>query len=705
MRAPLTWSSRAFVHRALQVAVDTGLVAAAWWLAFYFRFDGDVPGRYERLFAGTVLIVVVLKMATFAAMRFYTKWWRFTSLRDLQAIVLATAASSLLVTALLSSWRPDDLVPVPRGVLVIDLMLTLVLVGGARFAVRSVIERPQSRAELIATGREVLICGAGDAGVTLLREMKRNRELGYNPVGLIDDDPRKRRLRVQGTRVRGTRHDLSRVLREIHVDEVIIAMPSAPGLVRQEIVQVCRAAGVPCTTLPGLPELITGEVTVSQLREVRVEDVLGRAPVEIDFARMARYLNGRSVLVTGAGGSIGRELCRQVATIGARRLVLVDHAENNLFEIDMELRERGHAGLLVPVIADCKDPVSMERLFQAERPDVVFHAAAYKHVPMMELNPLQAVANNALGTEVVARLAERHGVDRFCLISTDKAVEPQTVMGASKALAERIVEAHGGDGGHALRGRPVRQRPGLVRLGAADLPAADRGGRPGHGHPRRDDPLLHDDPRGGAAGDRRDRHRRGRRHLRAGHGRAGPDHRPRPPHDRAVRPRAGPRHRDRGGGHPPRREAPRGALQRGRGGPSHQVRQDHARHPAGARHRGVRHGARPAVPARLRRRSAARRRRAVVRIARRQGPGDGRRRPRGTHIHDRVGAPMTVITRTNADRRRLPEGAAPVAEWGLLSRVHRDCPEHGGECHCVGRHEENGLVFWCDREGHHFSTR
>ena len=443
MRAPLHWSSRAFAHRAAQVAVDTGLVAAAWWLAFYFRFDGNVPGRYERLFAGTLIIVIALKVATFVALRFYTKWWRFTSLRDLQAIVLAVAISSLVVTALLSSWRPDDLVPVPRGVLVFDLVLTLTLIGGARFAVRSIIERPKTRSELVSSGREVLIVGAGDAGNTLLREMKRNRDLGYTPVGLIDDDPRKRRLRVQGTRVRGGRADLSRVLREIHVDEVIIAMPSAPGRVRQEIVEVCRVAGVPCTTLPSLPELITGDVTVSQLREVRVEDVLGRAPVEIDFARMARYLNGRCVLVTGAGGSIGRELCRQVASIGARRLVLVDHAENNLFEIDMELRERGHAGLLVPVIADCKDPVSMERVFAAERPEVVFHAAAYKHVPMMELNPLQAVANNALGTAVVAHLSERFGVERFCLISTDKAVEPKTVMGASKALAERVVEARG----------------------------------------------------------------------------------------------------------------------------------------------------------------------------------------------------------------------------------------------------------------------
>jgi FlaA1/EpsC-like NDP-sugar epimerase len=454
-RAPLNWSPRAFAHRAAQIAVDTGLVVAAWWLAFYFRFDGNVPPRYERLFAATVAIVVVLKLAVFVAMRFYTKWWRFTSLRDLQAIVLATAASSLIVTAVLSQWRPGDVVAVPRGVLVFDLVLTLTFIGGARFAVRSVIERPP-RTELVSTGREVLICGAGDAGNTLLREMKRNRELGYTPVGLIDDDPRKRRLRVQGTRVRGTRADLPRVLREVHVDEVIIAMPSAPGRVRQEIVEVCRQAGVPCTTLPGLPELITGDVTVSQLREVRVEDVLGRPPVQIDFARVARYLNGRSVLVTGAGGSIGRELCRQVAAIGARRLVMVDHAENNLFEVDMALRERGHSGLLVPVIADCKDEVAMERVFASERPEIVFHAAAYKHVPMMELNPLQAIANNAIGTDVLASLAERYAVDRFCLISTDKAVEPKTVMGASKALAERVVEE---------RGAASRTRFAAVRFG------------------------------------------------------------------------------------------------------------------------------------------------------------------------------------------------------------------------------------------------
>jgi len=440
-----TRSIPALVHRAGQVAVDAGLVVAAYWLAFYMRFDGDtVPVRYERTFAATVAVVVAIKLAVFVGMRFYTKWWRFTSLRDLQAIVLASVGSSALIAGLFSIWRPEEAVALPRGVLALDLALTIILVGGARFFVRSVIERAGGRDSGTAA-RTVLICGAGEAGAVLLREMTRNRALGLRPVGLIDDDPRKRRMRIQGTRVRGSRADLPRILREHPVDEVIIAMPSAPGRVRNEIVEVCRAAGVPCKTLPGLDEMMTGEVRVSLLREVRVEDVLGRDPVETDFARVARYLNGRAVLVTGAGGSIGRELCRQAASVGVRRLIMVDHAENNLFEIDMELRTRVTAPpLLVPVIADCKDVALMERVFAEQQPDIVFHAAAYKHVPMMELNPVQAVANNALATAGLAEVAERCGVERFCLISTDKAVEPQTVMGASKALAERIVEARAG---------------------------------------------------------------------------------------------------------------------------------------------------------------------------------------------------------------------------------------------------------------------
>lgn len=443
IRLPNRWALPTLAHRAGQLAIDAVLVSVAYWLAFYLRFDGDtIPRRYEHAFTSTIVLVVGIKLATFIAMRFYTKWWRFTSLRDLQAIVLAAFGSSLVITALFSVWRPGDAVGIPRGVLALDLLLTIILIGGARFVVRSLIERSGSRAS--AATRAVLICGAGEAGNVLLREMTRNHSLGLRPLGLIDDDPRKRGLRVLGTRVRGTCADLPRLLRELPVDEVIIAMPSAPGTVRHEIAETCREAGVPCRTLPGLDEMMSGEVRVGLLREVRVEDVLGRDPVETDFARVARYLNGRCVLVTGAGGSIGRELCRQAATVGVRQLVMVDHAENNLFEIDLELRNRLGSGSpqLVPVIADCKDTVLMERVFREHQPEIVFHAAAYKHVPMMELNPVQAVSNNALATAGLTEVAERCGVERFCLISTDKAVEPQTVMGASKALAERIVEAH-----------------------------------------------------------------------------------------------------------------------------------------------------------------------------------------------------------------------------------------------------------------------
>ena len=431
---------RGHLHRLGQVLVDLGLVSLAWWLAFVVRFDGSPPGRYERLFLVTLGVVVAIKIVTFIAFRLYTRWWRFTGIQDLEQIVVACLVASGLVTLALTLWRLDGFEAVPRGVFALDFLFTVVLVGGVRFVVRSVTER-SSRGAGVGNGRPVIICGAGNAANSLLRDMRANASLAYTPVGLIDDDPRKRGVRVGGVKVLGTREDLARILRETRAREVIIAMPSAPGTVRRDIVERCRTAGVRVTTLPGLPELMNGEVSVQKLREVQVEDVLGRAPVEIDMARVARYLNGRRVLVTGAGGSIGSELCRQMAAVGPGTLVMVDHAENNLFEIDLELRDRGHAP--IPVVADCRDADLMEHVFATHRPEIVFHAAAYKHVPMMEINPIQAIANNALATATLADLATRHNVERVCLISTDKAVEPKTVMGGTKALAERIVEMHG----------------------------------------------------------------------------------------------------------------------------------------------------------------------------------------------------------------------------------------------------------------------
>ncbi len=295
--------------------------------------------------------------------------------------------------------------------------------------------------------RSVLIVGAGDGGRLVLREILRNRGLGLQPVGFLDDDPRKRGLRIDGVKVRGnTKDELPRVLGETGPDEVIIAIPSAPGSTRARVVRECRLRGIPVRTLPTVFELLqtSGAGTLArQMREVRVEDVLGREPVQMELERVGAYLAGETVLVTGAGGSIGAELCRQIARVEPHRIVLVDHAEDNLFQIQRELQDERHVPgtMLAAVLADCKEEERMREVFTEHRPTVVFHAAAYKHVGLMESNPVEAVRNNALATRVVAHVTGQLGAGRFVLVSTDKAVQPASVMGASKALAEFALEA------------------------------------------------------------------------------------------------------------------------------------------------------------------------------------------------------------------------------------------------------------------------
>jgi FlaA1/EpsC-like NDP-sugar epimerase len=291
----------------------------------------------------------------------------------------------------------------------------------------------------------VLIVGAGEGGQLVLREMVRNPELGYRPVGFVDDEPRKQGMRLSnGLRVLGTTFDdeLPRILNEVEPDEVIIAIPSAPGTLRRRVVAACRERSIPVRTTPTVFELLRGgSAVMQQVREVRVEDVLGREPVRMELERVGSYLSGQTVLVTGAGGSIGAELCRQIARVAPRRLVLVDHAEDNLFEIARELRDDRHFSGAVSVLADCKEEERMREVLTEHRPRIVFHAAAYKHVRMMEENPVEAVRNNALATRLLARICGELGVGTFVLVSTDKAVAPATVMGASKALAEWAVEA------------------------------------------------------------------------------------------------------------------------------------------------------------------------------------------------------------------------------------------------------------------------
>jgi FlaA1/EpsC-like NDP-sugar epimerase len=429
-------------HRIWQVGADAALLALAWYLAFQVRFDQGVPTRYDGfLDPGVFVVVVGVQLAVFVAFGLYQHWWRYVSIRDMWRAILAVTVGSIAAVVIVYLWRPVEGLSIPRGIVAIDWLFVLAFITGVRLLARTLIERP-GRGRFVARGKEALIVGAGDAGQLIIREMLKTPRLGYTPIGLVDDDPRKRNMRLHGVRVLGTTEQLPRLLVDNRPDEVIIAIPSGAGEVRQNVVNACRDAGVPVKTLPGVHELITGDLSLSrQLREVQVEDVLGREAVQLDIPSIASYITGSTVLVTGAGGSIGSELCRQIAALGAEQLVLVDHSENALVQIDHELQnERGYLST-VPALADVKEAAKIRRLFERHKPSVVFHAAAYKHVPLMEANPLESVRNNVLGTKVLAELAGEHGAKRFVLVSTDKAVRPKNVLGQTKAISEWIVAA------------------------------------------------------------------------------------------------------------------------------------------------------------------------------------------------------------------------------------------------------------------------
>ncbi|WP_228430876.1 polysaccharide biosynthesis protein [Baekduia soli] len=452
-----------------QVGIDAALVALAYFLAFRLRFDNGVPDDYADLQAATIAWVVGASVVVFTLFRLYEKWWRYTGHRDYVNIVEAVTVGTLFVPAFVAltqpvivrSGRGDVALTVPTGVLALFFLLTLTLVGGARFVSRAVYERPPGGFRARSDARRVLIVGAGDGGRLVLREILRNRDLGLDPVGFVDDDPTKHRVRIDGVRVLGRTDELPRILDEAEPDEVTIAIPSAPGTLRARVVSACRTRGIPVRTLPTVFELLQtgGANVVRQARPVEVEDILGREPVRMELDRVGRYLDGEVVMVTGAGGSIGSELCRQISRVAPRKLILLDHAEDNLFRIQRELEDDRHVhpSTLAVVLADCKEGERMREVFAEHRPTVVFHAAAYKHVGLMELNPVEAVRNNAVATRLLARVAGEHEVKRFVLISTDKAVAPATVMGASKALAEYAVEA--------AQDRWPRTRFAIVRFG------------------------------------------------------------------------------------------------------------------------------------------------------------------------------------------------------------------------------------------------
>src|ERR1700722_18547476 len=473
-------------HALPQLVVDGVLVALAYFLAFWLRFAGhpwgthiryrDAAGavvrtgydhRYRLLFTHTSWWVVILVLAALMVFGQYARLWRFVGQRDYEAVLKGVVLATLVAVTLIALIHPisvaNGLVRTPQGgwaaigvtkpylpasVIALFLLLSMALLIGARFAVQLVTDGRVRLFGADAGAREVLIVGGGEGGRLVVRELLRNKSLGLRPVGFLDDDPAKQKIKDEhGLKVLGTTEegDLVRVLDETEPDEVVIAIPSAPGVLRARVVTACRQRGIPVRTTPTVFELLRDgsgrlDQITRQLREIRLEDVLGRAPLSELLDGASDYLRGQVVMVTGAGGSIGAELSRQIARVGPHRLVLLDHAEDNLFEIHRELEEERHVRTSVAVVADCKEEERMREVLAEYRPAVVFHAAAYKHVAMMERNPVEAIRNNALGTRLVARLCGELRVASFVLVSTDKAVAPATVMGASKALAEWAVE-------------------------------------------------------------------------------------------------------------------------------------------------------------------------------------------------------------------------------------------------------------------------
>jgi FlaA1/EpsC-like NDP-sugar epimerase len=419
-------------RRPIAVALHIGLILASNTLAFWLRFDGAAPPVYANLWIETLPWLVVIRGALFVPFRLYEGLWRYTGISDLRAIVFGVLSSSVAFALFESRSR----VHYPRSIILVDSLVLIFLMSATRLSRRAY------RDLLPKHGRKrVLVYGAGDAGAQVVRHMIDDPHHGYRPVGFVDDDPGKVGRRIHGIRVLGTGRDIRRVVAKCGPDEVLIAIPRADTAAVRSVVRTLEPFKVPIKTLPNLREIIDGRVDVAQIRGLAFEDLLTRAPVGLDRRPLKHLIAGRRVMVTGAGGSIGSELCRQIADLRPAALLMFDRYENTLHAIRVELDDRKHSFGVIPIIGDVTDASRVNAVLAEHQPDIIFHAAAHKHVPLMEENPCEAVKNNVRGTRVLAQSADAFGVDHFILISTDKAVNPTSVMGASKRVAELVVQA------------------------------------------------------------------------------------------------------------------------------------------------------------------------------------------------------------------------------------------------------------------------
>jgi FlaA1/EpsC-like NDP-sugar epimerase len=425
---------------------DVCLVLLAYYCAYLIRFEGVVPADHQVIYLQTAWWILIMKTGCFFGFDLYRGMWRYFSVHDLINMAKACLLSFvMMIFIILSVYRFEGF---SRSVFVIDLLLCVLIIGGFRMTIRLfLVRRIKDWKHYIIRKRntnvkKMVIVGAGSAGEKLLRELHENRDLDFDVMGFVDDDPKKFKHTLHGVPVLGSLQDLNAIVDKYGVHEIYIAVPSASARQMRRIVGFCKSTEVPFKTLPGIGELVEGKVTVSAVRDVRYEDLLGREAVDLDLGRIGSYLTGKRVMVTGGAGSIGSELCRQIGRFQPARLVIVDRNESGLYDLELDLR-RTYPGVdTVAGLGAIQNHACMAHLFEIHHPHTVFHAAAYKHVPLMEENPWEVVFNNVVGSKTIIDLCESSGVERCVVVSTDKAVRPTNVMGASKRLIERITECH-----------------------------------------------------------------------------------------------------------------------------------------------------------------------------------------------------------------------------------------------------------------------
>jgi len=468
--------------KSLSIIIDTTLILSSLYLAYLIRLGSidKIDERYLYQISLIALIIVPFKILIFWIFRLYHISFRYISLEEVLSIIKASALSSPMIAFIALVFRDMRIfLGFPRSVIFIDFFLTFFFITAFRAFFRLYFSGSNRK-----KGLETLVVGGGSAGEQMLRDMMRSPQSSYFPVGFIDDDPQKKDTLIHGIKVLGRREDIPKLVKDLNVKGIIIAIPSITSKEIRGIMEYVRETSIKdVKVLPGFSDLINGKVTLKDIRDISIEDLLGREPVKIDMGQVSSYISGKNILVTGAGGSIGSELCRQIAPFNPAELIMLDMGETELFNIDMEIKE-GHPNLsLLPIIGDIRDKNTIKGIFKETSIDIVFHAAAYKHVPLMETNPREAILNNIYGTKVLAKISFEYGVKRFIFISTDKAVNPMSVMGATKRVAENLILGLTNERTAFISvrfGNVLGSRGSVVPIFGTYLSGADKKGWPSH---------------------------------------------------------------------------------------------------------------------------------------------------------------------------------------------------------------------------------